>query len=327
MTTGELCPFTQLDDEGKNKMEIHGDDGPAFFSEQQQYTVADAGTDTLQAGRGRSTSRPEPLTVAMGYLWSADFLELLSCLAFAAVPAIPYFTMPIQHRSTPYQKIDAGDVMLDLRLDNELVDETVSTMMLMWLAVLLPLAVQCVLGATVGSRGDVHSTMCVYAVGIGLTLFVTEFIKRLCGYLRPNFYEQCHFDKETLECQIQGSNDDWRKSFISGHASLSFFGMMTMSLYLLQRFGDSSAVAMTEVECDGVPFVLQYRAAKPSRIKRATSVLSIAPMMLAFFISCSRVVDNFHHPVDVVGGALLGTAIALFANGLWYVLILLLLPH
>ena len=223
--------------------------------------------------------------------------------------------------------MDAGYVMLELRLDNELVDATVYIMMLFWLAVLLPLAVQCVLGATVGSRGDIYSTMCVYPFGLGLTLFVTLIIKRLCGYLRPNFYDWCHFDKETLECQIQGSNDEWRMSFISGHASLSFCGMMTISLYLLQRFGASSTVAMTEVECDGVPFVLQYRAARPSRIKRAASVLSIAPMMLAFFISCSRVVDNFHHPADVVGGALLGTAMALFANGLWYVLILLLLPH
>ena len=153
--------------------------------------------------------------------------------------------------------MDAGYVMLELRLDNELVDATVYIMMLFWLAVLLPLAVQCVLGATVGSRGDIHSTMCVYPFGLGLTLFMTEMIKRLCSYLWPNFYEWCHFDKETLECQIQVSNDEWRKSFIYGHASISFCVTMTISLYLLQRFGALSTVAMTEVECDGVPFVLQ----------------------------------------------------------------------
>ena len=125
----------------------------------------------------------------MVYLWLECLLDLLSCLEFAAVSAIPYFTMTIQHLPTPYQKIYARDVVLDLRLHNELVDATVYIVMLFWFSVLLPLVVQCVLGATVGSRVDIHFTMCVYPFGLGLTLLVTEFIKWFCGYhLRPKFY-------------------------------------------------------------------------------------------------------------------------------------------
>ena len=41
-------------------------------------------------------------------------------------------------------------------------------------------------------------------------------------------------------------------------------------------------------------------------------------MALALFIAASRVHDNMHFPADVVGGAVLGTAIAIYVNSLWF---------
>jgi membrane-associated phospholipid phosphatase len=58
---------------------------------------------------------------------------------------------------------------------------------------------------------------------------------------------------------------------------------------------------------------------KPARIKKLYSVLALAPMAVAGFVAASRVVDNKHFPVDVVGGAVLGSSIAWFVHGLWYV--------
>jgi diacylglycerol diphosphate phosphatase/phosphatidate phosphatase len=58
---------------------------------------------------------------------------------------------------------------------------------------------------------------------------------------------------------------------------------------------------------------------KPARIKKLYSVLALVPMAVAGIVAASRVVDNKHHPADVVGGAVLGTSVAWFVHGLWYV--------
>jgi hypothetical protein len=52
---------------------------------------------------------------------------------------------------------------------------------------------------------------------------------------------------------------------------------------------------------------------------RILSVFCLSPMLLAYIVAGSRVVNNYHHPADVVGGAVLGTGIAIFIHGIWYV--------
>ena len=51
--------------------------------------------------------------------------------------------------------------------------------------------------------------------------------------------------------------------------------------------------------------------------KRILSILAASPMFLATFVATSRIHDGKHHPADVVGGAMIGIACAVFAYGLW----------
>ena len=166
-----------------------------------------------------------------------------------------------------------------------------------------------------GRKGDAHCTVCVYAVALGLTGLTTNIIKNYVGYLRPVFYDLCEPNADYQECTASDSNDA-RKSFPSGHSSFSFCGLTLLTLYLLARFGVYSDSAVVRESPDGT-ILMEYR--KPPRIKKLFSVLSLAPMAAATFVAASRVADNKHHPADVVGGAVLGTAMAWFVHGLWYV--------
>jgi len=269
----------------------------------------------------RAPCYQDPVGAVAEYVRSPDFLELIGCLLFSAIMSVvPYLSTEITKRPVPFQQVD-GDVILDLRLNNELVDETVSGIVLVLVSIVFPLLIQCFISGTLGSRRDTHRSICVYAISLGLTCFVTGFIKRYCGYLRPHFYDKCDLNYDSFECSNDGSNAEERKSFVSGHASLSFCGLTVLSHYLIRLFGVSSNVSPVTVNDmgDGEHVFVQYKIHKIPRVKRVLSIVCLSPMMVAVFISCSRVKDNFHHPADVVGGAILGVAIAQFSNGLWYV--------
>jgi len=196
-----------------------------------------------------------------------------------------------------------------------------------------------------GARGDVHKTLCVYLVALGLVKFVTDTIKNYVGYLRPCFYDLCNanFDNNNDdggggECQNVSASMDGRKSFPSGHSSFSFCGFMLLSLYLSRQFGSTSDYKNTSVSrqmSDEGYEVWVYRVPKKPynnnnnnhngpALKRAISILCMSPLLVAFFISTSRIYDNKHFPADVVGGSILGAAIAVFVSDLWYVFLLLL---
>lgn len=134
-------------------------------------------------------------------------------------------------------------------------------------------------------------------------------MKVYVGYLRPVFYDICVPD-ETYTICTSDEADEARKSFPSGHASMSFCGLGLLSFYLEKRFG-----------------VSRFRTVGPERttanpkslvMAKIWSVLSKTPLILAGYISTSRVVDNKHHPADVVGGATLGLSIALWIHNVWY---------
>ena len=201
-------------------------------------------------------------------------------------------------------------------------------------------------------QGERHSTICVYIVTLGITLIMTEIMKRYAGYLRPHFYSECDLNSSTLECQ--GNSKDSRKSFPSGHASTSFCCMTLLTLYLLQKFGIQSRINNVHyISSDAAEQALVASRAsarrqadleevsvftlppKPNldlvslslKIKKSTiwiriiSVFCLSPMLVAYMVAGSRVVNNFHHPADVVGGAVLGTGIAIFVHGIWCVLV------
>jgi diacylglycerol diphosphate phosphatase / phosphatidate phosphatase len=231
----------------------------------------------------------------------AGVKEVGLCLAFFLVSTVPaaLYRTPRQ-RPMPIQRLENGEIVLNLTNNEAFDGETIPDLLLIFLAALLPLTVQLMLGKFVlRSVRDLMSTICVYPVAIALTNTVTYVIKLYCGYLRPSFFQLCQPNNDMSECSV--ANDaSARMSFPSGHASLSFCGLMLLSRFLQFRFGVVSSK-------------------RPNSRHRLMSMLALAPLGLATFIASSRVVDNRHFPADIVAGALLGGYLASFTHGIWFV--------
>ena len=208
--------------------------------------------------------------------------------------------------SAPYQVTSDGDVLIDLGLNFPLLSQTVPVSMLTLVGIVLPIIVLLVVGVCNGPPGDAHASLCAYFLSVGMNSFVTDMMKNYCAKLRPNFYNMCEFDAVAKTCTNDVSNA--HKSFPSGHSSLAFCAMSILSLYFLGKVG------------------LQRKPIKHDPAKNypslATKLMAwvsfVIPLSIALFVACSRVHDYFHHPADIVTGALIGSVCALFATSLFY---------
>ncbi len=147
----------------------------------------------------------------------------------------------------------------------------------------------------------------MYLAAIGITLLATDAVKAYVGYLRPIFYVHCIPDEEYSTCTGDEA-EEARRSFPSGHASISFCGLGLLSFYLEKRFGASTFRNVVAPVVD----------AKSLAMARMLSVASKTPLIVAGFIGASRLVDNMHHPADVVGGATLGLSVAYWIHNIWF---------
>lgn len=121
-------------------------------------------------------------------------------------------------------------------------------------------------------------------------------MKNLVGGIRPDFAARCWPDGDQAWASAgvpRCSGDDdvvqqGRKSFPSGHTSMSFSGFVYCSLYLAAwlRIGREEGRAWWKL------------------------CVVLAPTVLALFVGLTRIHDYWHHWEDVVVGALLGTAFA-----------------
>lgn len=149
-----------------------------------------------------------------------------------------------------------------------------------------------------GLCGACVLTICLM-YGNALAFSVCEVTKSAFGTLRPAFLDVCQPETDvTSNCsgqfiqKVVCTNSDARKvlelrrSFPSGHASFSAFNMVFIMLYLQHRLPTSS------------PWLLK-------------SLLQSLALLFAVFVSATRVFDNYHHPWDIVGGVVNGTAFAL----------------
>lgn len=226
--------------------------------------------------------------------------EVGACLAFfllSTVPAALFRTA--RQRPIPIQRLEDGEIVRNLTNNETFDGDTMPDLLLIFLAALLPLAVQLMLGKFVlRSVRDIMATICCYPVAIALTNLVTVAMKLYCGYLRPSFFQLCQPDDDMSGCTAS-TDSNARMSFPSGHASLSFCGLMLLSRFLEVRFGVASNK-------------------RPNGRHRLMSMLSLAPLGWATFIASSRVADNRHFPADIVAGALLGGSLASFTHGVWF---------
>ncbi|UJR14055.1 hypothetical protein I4U23_001052 [Adineta vaga] len=157
--------------------------------------------------------------------------------------------------------------------------------------------------------GNLYIAIGIFAFASGVNSFLTNVGKVSFGRHRPHFIPSC-FNKTTYKdfcvdptlwivnytCIGEASATvvekdgafDIRQSFPSGHSSTAFCGLIFLALYIHK--------------------VWRYR-----HLGLITYLMETGCFALAAYIGITRVTDNRHHPTDVLGGAILGTGIAIIA--------------
>lgn len=247
--------------------------------------------------------------------------ELLACVLFVSLGHFTpshIFRMTVYERDIPYLQTANGDIILDQYINRPLVDgESIPDWLLIVLGPILTAMIVLPMSYCYGPKGDTHAAMCALMFGVGCNVFFTAFFKLYVGYWRPNFYNLCEFSADNMRCEAEDDTQG-RLSFPSGHASLSFCCMTFLTLFFYGKIGLHSLKAAHLGGCDISTMEREILVARMCLKKRVVAILATAPISLAMFISASRVRDNYHHPADIVCGALVGSISAIFSYGLWY---------
>jgi len=299
------------DDNFNNHPPKHASQIHDSFGNSSSGTMLSSNGSTMEI---KSPSKPDLFKVYMSNKYLVS--ELVFCILIGILgefgPAF-IFQISLHERNIPYQMTANGDVILDSSFNQPLVDkETIPDWTLALLSFLFPLLIIITSGVRSNIKLDLHSGICTFFFAMGSNIFITEFTKLYCGYLRPNFYSYCAYSEETMECESESS--DPRKSFPSGHASSSFCSMSLLTLLFYGKIGLHRKLASVENQFGRTT---EYYGSNYFK-KRIMSVLSAFPLFLAAFIAASRVHDNMHHPADVIAGSVIGICCSLFAYGLWY---------
>lgn len=162
-----------------------------------------------------------------------------------------------------------------------------------------------------------------FALGAGGCLLFTELAKYSIGRLRPHFLTLCspdysqeglcrdpqarQYHRYVLEPQdsiclglVKGTVTldqlhEARLSFLSGHASFSFYCATYLIVYLQARLTNFPTDTPSRVVLTIYWLIKVFRP-----------FLQFGMFSLAFWISLTRISDYFHHPYDVVTGSLVG---------------------
>ena len=235
-----------------------------------------------------------------------QFPQLIEILTYFACGVLGKLIPKLFHvweSPIPYQETSSGDIVLDLSLNYPFNErEPVPDWVVVVVCVILPILFYCFIGLLYGPTGDTRAILCTLFIAVGLSELITDLVKLYCGRFRPNFYNMCGFDSVTKKCLVEDLHrlHDSRKSFPSGHASVSVTSMLVLSFYLAGKVGVQRCVPSIKVK-------LYY-------------LLSFTPMLFAIFVAASRVHDFYHHPADIVGGSLIGGICAVMAHEIWYVI-------
>jgi membrane-associated phospholipid phosphatase len=247
--------------------------------------------------------------------------ELLGCslVSILGYKASVYLRPLLGHtmRPIPYQKLSSGEVILDFQLNHPWKqDVTFPGPLLIHSCFTLPFIFLVVFTLAVPMTKprfiDTHAAICVLLLSIGISEFVTQACKIYVGRLRPNFYSLCDFDTSTLECAASYEHIlESRSSFPSGHSSFSMSGMGVICWFLLGRVGL------------GIQHTKQNAALRLSLLclhQNIVILISCIPLLYSVLIGCSRLVDNWHHPSDIIAGFIIGLICPTLSYHLWYVI-------
>lgn len=233
-------------------------------------------------------------------------------------------------RDIPYQKLNSGEILLDMALNETFVplDQVTFTDHLLWFVSLqLPLIMIFVCPQNLHFRAmkwaEISALICALLVGLGTSEMITNTLKLYVGRLRPNFYQMCGFDLQTLTCTGTASAiNQSRKSFPSGHSSLSFTGMTFVVFMLLGRSGalSSNSSPSRHITSSRSRYINSYVLPfySSDALRRLVYSLCVSPWCLSLYVATSRLVDHWHHPSDILAGSLIGLVCAGVGYHMWF---------
>eukprot|EP00475_Leptophrys_vorax_P015439 TRINITY_DN21781_c0_g1_i1.p1 TRINITY_DN21781_c0_g1~~TRINITY_DN21781_c0_g1_i1.p1 ORF type:complete len:278 (+),score=-9.64 TRINITY_DN21781_c0_g1_i1:50-835(+) len=146
---------------------------------------------------------------------------------------------------------------------------------------------------------DVHHSLLGLLYAFFATLLITDALKVSVGRPRPDFFIRCFpsgqpLYSDTGDAMCNGVPDvvtEGRKSFPSGHSSLTFSGMAYLALFL-------AAKLHSFVPSDGI----LWRLIPPC-----------VPLAVGVAVGVTRIDDYWHFPSDVFVGSLIGITMAALA--------------
>ncbi|XP_022819253.1 phospholipid phosphatase 5 isoform X1 [Spodoptera litura] len=171
----------------------------------------------------------------------------------------------------------------------------------LWTIVLaVPCLISLMAWAWYNDCNDAFEILLSWSLALGINGVLTDMVKLIVGRPRPDFYYRCFPDG--VEPKVLGCTGDLadilegRKSFPSGHSSLSFCSLGTASLWICGRLG-----------------VLSRRRGSAVRVMSC-----LLPLMVATCIALSRSCDYHHHWEDILVGSVLGFSVAIFCYRQYY---------
>lgn len=172
---------------------------------------------------------------------------------------------------------------------------------------------------------ELYRLLGFFTLGNLFTLNINEICKFQIGRLRPYFLQACKIELTSEMCFDElkqpkyvewwkdnlctNSNEhellEARKSFLSGHASYSFYNAIFLVLYLQIRFTKSPIGNRGNKKSTWANTIFEG-------IKILVPIIQFVLLALAIWISLTRISDFIHHPSDVVAGTLLGLLVGYF---------------
>ena len=201
--------------------------------------------------------------------------------------------------ATPNQKYIQEDLLWRYSYPHG--ENTVPTVVVPLIAFFVPLACMALVPKRLNPNMRRERAIGGLCASVGMTWLVTSGMKNVIGGIRPDFVDRCWPEGNKVWTapgvpNCSGDDDSvqqGRRSFPSGHTSMSFSGFVYCSLYL----------------------AAWLRVGRPDRaVGRWEGVwklaVALAPTVLAAFVGLTRIRDYWHHWEDVLVGAALGTGFA-----------------
>ena len=267
---------------------------------------------------------------------SPGFLPVLLfvVLTFPLHGLVPTFERPLPGEwvdrtpSAPSSGVFVKEAAADLPWEGK---ETITITYLFLICLGVPLVLFVATFLVIRVRGDLRAAAYGLTCALTTTNLAVDLLKNYTGVLRPFFYERCGWDETAVQCVEAAASihpsEVLRQSFPSGHAAGSACALGFASLYLLGKVQPGAAAGGMAVgrarsqatAAHWTTFTCPWwcsGAAAGQEVSAAPALAFVAtlPAWASVWVMATRVRENFHHPSDVIAGALLGFGNATF----WY---------